>query len=159
MSDIYEGLMKGLKEAVEYTKGNLELATKTVSTVKNKYNLKPSDINKLVILDRSQIKEPMFWRNNVIQAYCILKEFGSPADFKFGTENSVWIGVYDEDAKAYKNKVRYECTSYGGMCGYKFKTFFNEKEIDNDRDLQSQIFLLETVNMLLDKGILGLPSK
>jgi len=160
MSNIYEGLIEGLEEALEYEKGNLELPTKILTTTKNKYNLKPSDINKLVILDRSQIEEnPMFWRNEVIQAYCITREFGSPADFRFSTENSVWIGIYDEDAKAYKNKVRYFCTSYGGMCGYKFKTFFNEKEIDNNNDLSAQIFLLETINSLLDLGILGLPNK
>lgn len=36
--------------------------------VENKYNLKPSDINKLIVKDRSKIKEPLFWRNNVINA-------------------------------------------------------------------------------------------
>lgn len=28
--------------------------------VENKYNLKPSDINKLIVKDRSKIKEPLF---------------------------------------------------------------------------------------------------
>jgi len=160
MGIIYDSLMKGLNEALEYEKGNLELPTKILTTERNKYNLKPSDINKLVILDRTQIENnPMFWRNNAIQAYCILREFGSPRDFRFSTENSVWIGIYDEDAKAYRNKVRYSCTSYGGMCGYTFKTFFNPKEIDNNNDLNAQIFLLETINSLIDKGILGLPKE
>jgi len=126
--------------------------------VENKYNLKPSDIKNLVILDREQIKEPLFWRNNVVNAWCISKEFGSKNDFRYGTENSVWIGIYDEDAKSYKNQIRFSCTCYGGMCSYNFNTFFS-KNVKNEYDLQSQEFLLSTINELLDLGILGMPNR
>lgn len=47
--------------------------------VENKYNLKPSDINKLIVNDRSKIKEPLFWRNDVINAWCISKSIGTDA--------------------------------------------------------------------------------
>jgi len=129
------------------------------TNVKNKYSLKPSDINKLIILDRSKIKEPLFWRNDIIGAWCISKSIGNSKDRQFCTDNSVWIGVYDEDAKSYKNKVRYNCTSYGGMCSYNFKKFFDSKDIENEYDLKSQEFLLETINTLLDLKILSLPNK
>jgi len=125
--------------------------------VKNKYNLKPNDITKLIVLDRTQIKEPLFWRNSVIDAWCISKGIGTPADLKYGTENGVWLGIYDEDAKAYKKKIRFSCTSYGGMCGYNFKKFFDYKEIENENDLLTQEFLLDTINNLIDMKILGLP--
>ena len=152
-------LKKALKEAIEYEKGNINLPARTRTTVKNKYNLKPKDINKLVILDRTQLKEPMFWRNNVIDAWCISKSIGSAKDKRFCTDNSVWIGIYDEDAKAYKNKVRYSCDCYGGMCSYQFDKFFDPSDIENDNDFASQVFLLETINNLIDLGILGLPTK
>lgn len=38
--------------------------------VENKYNLKPADIKNLIVKDQSKIKEPLFWRNSVINA-CI----------------------------------------------------------------------------------------
>lgn len=48
--------------------------------VENKYNLKPGDIPNLVILDRSKIRSPLFWRNDVINAWCISGSVGSDAD-------------------------------------------------------------------------------
>jgi len=159
MGILYETLMKSLNEAVEYEKGNINLPTQTIfkTKVKNKYNLKPSDINKLVILDRSEIDEAC-WRNNVIEAYVLSKRIGSIKDDFYGTTYEVWIGIYDENAKAYKNKVRYSCTSHDGMCDYKFKSFFNPKEIKNKNELKCQEFLLQTINELINIGILGLPN-
>ena len=48
--------------------------------IKNKYHLKPADISRLVVNDRSKIKEPLFWRNDVINAWCISKSIGTDAD-------------------------------------------------------------------------------
>jgi len=126
--------------------------------VENKYNLKPSDISKLKILDRSKIKEPLFWRNDVIDAWCITKTIGSYDDHRFCDDNSMWIGIYDETAKSYAGRIRSYCTSYGGMCGYDFNTFFDYTEIENEKDLQTQEALLKYVNQLIDEGILGLPK-
>lgn len=121
--------------------------------IENKYNLKFSDIKNLQIVDRSRICEPLFWRNNVVGAWCISREIGSKDDIRFGTSNSAWIGIYD---KPYYGKyIRCECTSYGGMCGYKFEKFYNERDIQNDLDLQTQEFILEKLNMLIDEGILA----
>jgi len=124
-------------------------------SIENKYNLKPSDIPKLKILDRSQIKEPLFWRNKVVQAWCISRVIGSKTDVRCCNEHSVWIGIYDEDAKAYKGKIRYSCDCYGGMCGYEFSEFFKESEIECENDLLTQETLLRIVNDLIDRGILG----
>ena len=124
-------------------------------SVENKYNLKPSDITKLKILDRTQIKEPLFWRNDVVRAWCISKSIGSRYDEKYGTDYTMWIGIYDEDARVYKNKIKFFCTCYGGMCSYDFASFFDEKEIENEYDLMTQETLLRTVNDLIDRGILG----
>lgn len=64
--------------------------------VKNKYNLTMKKINNLKIGDESKICEPLFWRNNVVSAWCISKDIGTDADKRYGTDNSFWIGIYDE---------------------------------------------------------------
>ena len=69
--------------------------------VKNKYNLTMKKINKLKVGDESKIKEPLFWRNNVINAWCINRIIGTDDDVKYGTDNDIWIGIYD---KPYHNR-------------------------------------------------------
>ena len=120
--------------------------------VENKYNLKPSDIKKLIVNDRSKIKEPLFWRNDVINAWCISKSIGTDADRKYCTDNSVWIGIYDKPY--YRHEVHYPCTCWGGMGGYNFKEFFNYREIETEKDLETQEVLLQVINQLLDERIL-----
>lgn len=117
----------------------------------NKYNLTMKQIKNLKIGNRELIKEPLFWRNNVISAWCICASVGN-ADFC--DETSYWIGIYDEDAKAYKGKVRFNFSTYGGMCGYEFNTFFNPRTIENIDDFDIQKLFLEKINTLIDKGIL-----
>ena len=94
-------------------------------TVENKYDLTMAKIRKLKITDRSQIGKPLFWRNDVIGAWCIV------------------------------GKLRVHLTSYGGMCGYKFNQFFREKDIENDNDLLIQEKFLSKINELIDLGILS----
>lgn len=124
-------------------------------TVKNKYKLTMKDCRKLVVKDRSKICEPLFWRNNVISAWCLS---GSTAknnfDREYGTHNSFWIGVYDEDAKAYAGKVRIDVTGHGDIFSYKFEKFYDYRLIENEHDLRVQEMLLEKLNMLIDEGIL-----
>lgn len=122
--------------------------------VENKYNLTMAKIRKLKIADRSQIGKPLFWRNDVIGAWCIVGAAGSDMDIQFGTDNEFWIGIYDDNAKAYAGKLRVRLTSYGGMCGYKFNQFFKEKDIENDNDLLIQEKFLSKINELIDLGIL-----
>lgn len=125
-------------------------------TVENKYNLKLADIKNLEVLDRSQIKGPLFWRNDVVHAWCVSENTAkTPKDHEYGAYNDYWIGIYDEDAPAYKGKIRVALTSFGGMATYKFKEFFNPKEIENELDLEIQEKLLNKINYLIDNGILG----
>lgn len=123
------------------------------TTVKNKYNLTIADIKKLQIGDKTKIKEPLFWRNNVVSAWCIVETVGRFEDAEY------WIGVYDDDAHAYKGKFKFNFSTYNGMCGYEFKKFFNPAEIENKYDLEIQEKFLAKINYLIDEGILLLPEK
>lgn len=122
--------------------------------VKNKYNLTPQNIKKLKF-NRAQIGEPLFWRNNVINAWCITKTtIRNSKDAEFGTYNEFWLGIYDDDAKAYAGKLRVSFSAYGGMCKYEFKKFFDPSEIENELDLQIQEQAISVLNELIDKQIL-----
>lgn len=123
--------------------------------VDNKYNLTMTKIRKLKIADRGQIGKPLFWRNDVIGAWCIVGAAGSDMDVRFGTDNEFWIGIYDDNAKAYAGKLRVHLTSYGGMCRYEFNQFFREKDIKDDNDLLIQEKFLSKINELIDLGILS----
>lgn len=122
--------------------------------VSNKYELTIKDIKKLKVGNRSLLCEPLFWRNNAINAWCISGSSGTRADHEFGTDNGYWIGIYDEDAKAYAGKFRISFSTYGGMCSYEFNKFFQPKDIDNENDLRIQELFLDKINHLIDIGVL-----
>lgn len=124
--------------------------------VKNKYNLKPSDIPKLKVLNKDAIHKSPFWRNDVIGAWCLSGSSGNILDWKYGTDDEYWLGIYDEDAKAYKGKIRCNFSSYGGMCWYKFSKFFDYEQIKNEVDLEIQEKFIGTINQLIDDGVLGI---
>lgn len=119
--------------------------------VENKYNLKPKDIEKAVVLDYDRLQQHPFWRNDVIQAWCL--SGGSGKGLFGGFEDLYWIGFYDTDAKSYSGKIRLSCSSYEDMCGYNFKSFFNPNEIESEVDLELQEKLLERINWLIDEEI------
>ena len=122
--------------------------------VENKYNLKPKDIQKAVIIDYDKLHQTPFWRNDVVGAWCLSETtIKNAKDDEFGTYSKYWIGFYDKDAKSYAGKIRMRCSAYGGMCNYKFNTFFNPKDIDNEIDLEIQEKLLSRINWLIDEGI------
>lgn len=127
------------------------------SKVENKYNLKPKDIQRAIILKPEALHEPPFWRNNVIHAWCL--SGGAGRGVYGGYDNEFWIGFYDQDAPAYKGKIRTYCTAWEGMCSYDFKTFFNPSEIENEIDFELQEKLLETLNWLIDSEIVSIPPK
>ena len=128
--------------------------------VENKYNLVPKDIQKAIILDREKLTKEPFWRNDVISAWCLSGLIRPNPRDSYGTfDLSYWIGFYDDDAKSYAGKIRLSCSSYGGMCGYNFKKFYNPLEIENEYDLQLQEALLETINKLIDEGVIKIPGK
>ena len=122
--------------------------------VENKYNLKPKDIQKAVILDYDKLHKSPFWRNDVVQAWCLSETtIKNRKDDEYGCYNEYWIGFYDKDAKSYAGKIRISCYAYGGMCHYNFKKFFDPKEIGCEIDLEIQEKLLSRINWLIDEGI------
>lgn len=124
----------------------------------NKYNLTPKLIRQL-IPDREKIKKRPFWRNNVIAAWCISgTTIKTDADDRYGTYSEYWLGIYDENVKAYAGQVRFYMTAYGGMCSYNITRFLQPSEIENADDLNIQIKFLTTVNDLIDRGVLKLPE-
>ncbi len=120
--------------------------------VENKYNLKPKDIQKAVILNFERLHKPPFWRNNIVQAWCLSEGVGKGC---YGNSmNSYWIGFYDKDAKSYAGKIRLDCTAMEDMCSYNFKKFFDYSEIENETDLELQEKLLSRINWLIDERII-----
>lgn len=118
--------------------------------IENKYNLKPSDIRKMVVIDRERLQENPFWRNNIIHAWCLTGGVGKGL---YDSMNDYWIGFYDEDAPAYAGKTRFSVSAYEGMCSYKFNTFYRPSDIEILADLEIQEKLLDRMNWLLDEGI------
>ena len=124
-------------------------------TVPNKFGLTTKELKKYVVVDRTKVCAPLFWRNDVIGAWCISGEAGTQNDKRFGTEDSFWLGIYDEDAKAYAGRFRFSFDAYGGMCGYNFERFYDPTEIENENDLHVQEMFLEKVNVLIEQGIIA----
>lgn len=124
--------------------------------VKNKHNIKPKDIQKATILDYSKLHQPPFWRNDVVQAWCL--SGGSGKGLHGDSIDSYWIGFYDKDAKSHAGKIILRCSSYEGMCNYNFNKFFNHSDIENETDLELQEKLLERINWLIDEGIIEIPT-
>lgn len=124
----------------------------------NKYNLTPKDIRHL-IPDREKITKKPFWRNNVVSAWCLSDNtmHNSHKD-DLMVYDEYWFGVYDIDAKVYAGKVRFEFSSFGGMCGYNITKFLNPNEIENNHDLEIQIKFLNRINELIDNGTFRLPN-
>lgn len=81
--------------------------------VLNKYNLTLKTARKLEVGDESKICEPLFWRNNVINAWCISRSIGTDVDRKFCNDNEIWIGIYDEPY--YHRRVHIHVNCWGGM--------------------------------------------
>lgn len=125
--------------------------------VPNKYNLTPAIIRKLQV-NRDLVQQEPFWRNNVVSAWCLSGSTAkTAADSEFGCCNEYWLGVYDEDAKAYAGKIRVTFSAYGGMCDYNFTQFYNPKDIENELDLRVQEMFLAVMNDLIERGVFLIP--
>lgn len=118
----------------------------------NKYNLKPKDIQKATILNYDRLHEHPFWRNDVVQAWCLSD--GSGRGLYGDWIDSYWIGFYDKDAKSHAGEIILSCSSYEDMCNYNFDSFFDYNDIDNEIDLELQEKLLDRINWLIDEGII-----
>lgn len=117
----------------------------------NKYNLKSSDIKKLKILDWDRLKG-VTWYNQAMaksgEWYCHLD--GSGKDVFGDAEDEFWIGFNKKN-----DKIDFHFTSYGGMCSFKFKKFYDSKDDLNKWGLEIQSKALEWLNSMIDEGILG----
>lgn len=51
--------------------------------VENKYQLTMEIARNLDIGDETKVREPLFWRNDVVHAWCISKSIGSDRDRRF----------------------------------------------------------------------------
>lgn len=117
----------------------------------NKYALTLHNIPKLKVNRDLVNKENGFWRNDVINAWCLSDCIGPYYD-----ETEYWLGIYDKLKKNGEDKIKVQFNTYGGMCGYEFKKFFNPAEIENDDDYKIQYMFIEKMNELIEKGVFTL---
>lgn len=135
-------------------------------TVENKYSLDLKMIKKLKIIDRNNLKDFGFWKNNVISGWCYSEELG---DGPSCPDNSFWLCIYDENIdisriygrkkdmkKALKkaNTVDFYFGIYECHCEYVFNSFYKPKDIENEYDLLIQELFLKKINELIDANIL-----
>ena len=65
--------------------------------VENKYNLKPKDIQKAIILDYERLKQLPFWRNDVVQAWCLSGSSAkTKADWEYGTYDELIHNIMED---------------------------------------------------------------
>lgn len=120
----------------------------------NRYGLTPKNIKELEVNRRLVNPEYGFWRNDVIQAWCISGGFGPSFD-----ETEFWFGIYDKPRKNGKTKIDFYFSIWSGMGGYSVKKFFDKTEIEHESDYLIQKEFIETMNRLIDAGVLSLPEK
>lgn len=120
-----------------------------IKLVPNKYNLRPADINRLVVKDWDTIKKKC-WLNKAKardgEWYCHLEGCHTPGK-PYNEEDEFWIGFCTD------GRVGYHFTSYEGMCGYNFNNFYDMAEIENKFDFQVQVNAMRWLNELLDSGV------
>lgn len=124
--------------------------------VENKYNLKPKDIERATVIDRDKLHQPPFWRNNVVDAWCLSGGVGK--GYPDGFCSSYWIGFYDDTAKAWAGRIRLSCDCMDEMCKYNFTKFYDPEEIDDKWDWLLQEKLLGVLNWLLEEKIVSIPG-
>ena len=119
----------------------------------NKYNLKVKDIKRLKILDWARLKSETFYNQAMLSGtwWCKLIGCQDPNSGKYDDENEFWFGVNEQN-----NKIDYHFSSFGGMCGYEFKKFYDMKDISNKYDMNVQVNTIRWLNEMIDEGILGM---
>lgn len=123
----------------------------------NKYNIKPKDLENMIVLDKDRISQNPFTRNDSTQswdlsggvgyasAYC---EYGD--DFFKDWCITYRISFFDN------GKIELACTShYDETPNYTFETFFNNEEIEDMLEFEIQDLVLEKSNWLIDENIIG----
>lgn len=119
-------------------------------TNENKYKvLKPELFQDgEVLLD----KYPL-WENNAMTPthLCFIKGFGTKEDNRYGTSNTTWFGFNPKT-----NELRLHCTSYGGMCGFKFsEEDLKRKDLSlSKNDIDCMEFTIKLIKILQEQGII-----
>ena len=119
----------------------------------NKYKITPEKIKKLKILDWGKLKERT-WHNNAMLSgnwWCHLEGSQKEGQPYNDEDDEFWIG-FNED----NDKIEYDFTSYGGLCLYKFRKFYDGNTIENKYDMQVQANTIRWLNMMIDDGVLGI---
>lgn len=117
----------------------------------NKYNLTPSNIEKLKILNWEELKK--YLRHKIVLKDGVWWEHFEGCNFdndKYDDYSQFRIAFNEKS-----NKIICGFTTYFGCKDYIFNEFYNIKDIEQERDLYVQINTIKYLNMLLDKGILG----
>ncbi|MBO5143070.1 MAG: hypothetical protein J6C46_08840 [Clostridia bacterium] len=129
--------------------------------VDNKYSLNISDIVNLKIGNRNLIGSPLFWWNNAVSMWCISGQTSGSCENK-----SFWFGIFTEKTPVEHkqntffrklnntNEFAFNFSSCYGTTSYNFKHFFDPKEITGEESLEIQEKFLESINKLIDLGIL-----
>ena len=123
----------------------------------NKYHLTPKMIKELRILDWDKLKK-MTWHNEAMTRkgswWCHFEGCQPPdSNRQYDDEDEFWIGFNENDSK-----IDYSFVCSGGMCGYYPEEFYSVEEIANQYDMHVQVNTIRWLNMMIDKGILGLPN-
>lgn len=115
----------------------------------NKYNLTPTKINELKILDWERLKK-YTWYNKAMEDsgkwWCHLE--GCSLGNRYDDFDEFWIGFNEEN-----NQIDHHFSACDGMCGYIFDEFY--KDTENKYDLHVQVNAIKYLNMLIEKGILS----
>lgn len=117
----------------------------------NKYNLTPSKIEKLKILNWEELKK--YLRHKIVLKDGVWWEHFEGCNFdndKYDDYSQFRIAFNEKG-----NKIICGFTTYFGCKDYIFNEFYKIKDIEQERDLYVQINTIKYLNMLLDKGILG----
>lgn len=112
----------------------------------NKYNLKPNDIKKAIVVSPERLKLKPFWRNELINAWCLSE--GAGRGFGGSWIDSYWIGFKDD------GKIDYHILCWEGMGNYAIKEFFKSNDIECRSDLDIQIKYVKMLNWLIEENII-----
>jgi len=118
--------------------------------VENKYGVTRSAIQKAKVIDSEKLKKKPFWRNDVVNAYCLSGEVGS---WEYGSAADYWLGFYDN------GKIRLKVYSEDNMLTYNFDRFYAKEALKDKWLLAIQEKILERINWLIDEKIIELPKK
>lgn len=126
------------------------------SNIKNKYNIRMSNMP-LLKANNSKIAESKLFDINDYDycgdSYWELTKYTYKNDAeRLSRVYSYFTIQIDDD-----DNVMVTCVSNSGFNFYHFEEFFNEDTIGDEIDLKLQEILLETLNSLLDDGVIYFP--